>query len=134
MIPATQATEEVSTRSAREILIVDDSPPVTRALAKLLSSRGLKPLVCINATEALAQSEQSTPAAAVIDIHLPDMSGLDLTQQLRARFGDSVPIIIVSGDGSREVLNSLSQVGATYFFSKPVSVQVLVEKLEGLLE
>ncbi|HEY1685474.1 MAG TPA: response regulator, partial [Tepidisphaeraceae bacterium] len=74
-----------------------------------------------------------TPDAAVIDIHLPDLSGLILSQQLRAHFGERTPIIVVSGDGSQEVLNSLSQVGATYFFSKPVNARALVEKLQDLL-
>jgi FixJ family two-component response regulator len=132
MSPAVQLTEGVSAYAGHKILIVDDSQAVTRALSKLLSGRGMKPIPCLSATEAIAQADQFNPAAAVIDIHLPDLSGLILSQQLRARFGE-MPIIVVSGDGSREVLSSLAHVGVTYFFSKPVNAQALVEKLEGLL-
>lgn len=134
MSPAVNSTKKVSFATGQEILIVEDTPPVARAMAKLLSSNGMRPTVCSSATQALMHIEHQKPAAAVIDIHLPDLSGLILSQQLRSRLGPRTPIIVVSGDGSQEVLNSLAQVGATYFFSKPVNARALVEKLQGLLQ
>ena len=131
-----QAAEPVSEKRGCElsILIVDDNHAVTRALAKVISRHGMKPIPCLSAAEALQQTKDNPPAAAVVDIHLPDLSGLILTQQLRIRMGDQAPIIILSGDGSREVLSSLPHVGATYFFSKPVNTSALVDQLQRLLE
>jgi FixJ family two-component response regulator len=134
MISTAESTQEVSAPSGLPVLIVDDNQAVTRALAKLLARHGMKPIACVNAAEAMTQIEQLVPAAAVVDIHLPDLSGLILSQRLRDRFGPRMPIIIVSGDGSREVLGSLARVGATHFFSKPVSAQMLVERLRQLLK
>jgi len=57
------------------------------------------------------------------------MNGLVVAQKLRERIGPSGTIIILSGDTSLETLNSLPHVGATYFFSKPVSASKLVERL-----
>jgi FixJ family two-component response regulator len=48
---------------------------------------------------------------------------------LRDLLGPDVPIIVLSGDTSMPMLNSLPHVGATYFFSKPVNAQQLVERL-----
>jgi two-component system KDP operon response regulator KdpE len=115
------------------ILIVDDNAAVTRALAVLVRNAGYEPITSLTAAEALAFTKDTTPAAAVVDIHLPDMSGLILAQKLRDRFGETTPIIVVSGDTSMETLNSLPHVGATYFFSKPISSAMLIEQLRKLL-
>ena len=65
---------------------------------------------------------------AVVDIHLPDMNGLVVSQKFRERLGPHAPIIVLSGDTSMETLNSLPHVGATYFFSKPVNSGQLLER------
>jgi DNA-binding response OmpR family regulator len=115
------------------ILIVDDNANVTRALTSFLSGAGYRPIGCHSGAEALARLDSDTPAAAVVDIHLPDISGLILAQKLRDRLGPAMPIIIVSGDTSMETLNSLPHVGATYFFSKPLSATMLLQQLRTLL-
>ena len=68
----------------------------------------------------------------MVDIHLPDISGLVLSSKLRERFGPGRPIIILSGDASMENLRSLSHVGATYFISKPFNSQHLIDRLREL--
>ena len=118
--------------STQTVIIVDDNQAITTALSLLLRTAGFEPIGCLCGQEALDASADATPAAAVIDIHLPDMNGLVLAQKLRARFGPETPIIIVSGDTSRETLGSLPHVGATYFFSKPVNPTALVEELKRL--
>jgi CheY-like chemotaxis protein len=118
----------------RNILIVEDSPGVARSLASLLKKAGYQAEICLRGQEALDRVQQKpAPDAALVDIHLPDISGLVLSQQLRERLGPGAPIIIVSGDTSMENLNSLPQVGATYFFSKPLKSSLLLERLEELL-
>jgi len=116
----------------REILVVDDNVNVSRALGELLFRGGFVPVVCTNGTEAIAYLGQAVPAAAIIDVHLPDVSGLVLTQFLRERYGPEVPVIILSGDTSMDNLNALPLVGATYFYSKPVRGSELVERIRGL--
>ncbi len=116
-----------------KILIVDDNQNVTRALVGLVESAGYSGVGCHSGNDALAFAEAQPPAAAVVDVHLPDISGLILAQKLRQRLGPAMPIIIVSGDTSMETLNSLSHVGATYFFSKPLSSALLLKELRRLL-
>ena len=116
-----------------KILIVDDHLPVTKALARLMKNAGYDPIPFNGAAEALTWIETSKPDAAVLDIHLPDMNGLLLAQKMRQRLGNEIPIIVVSGDTSMETLNSLPHVGATYFFSKPLSSASLIEQLRKLL-
>ena len=87
--------------------------------------------VCFHsAGPALEYAQQEIPAAAVIDIHLPDGSGLDLIRQLRPHWGDDLPIVILSGDTSIETLRQFPELGATYFFSKPANAARLLDHLK----
>src|SRR3954469_18824735 len=115
--------------SAPIILVVDDSPPTAKALARVLASAGYGTTVPHSGSEPLDHAKAVGFAAAVLEIHLGDIGGLVVAQKLRERIGPSGTIIILSGDTSLETLNSLPHVGATYFFSKPVSASKLVERL-----
>lgn len=117
----------------RQILVVDDNQAMTASLASLLASDGFAVTAVTNATDALAFIQDNHPIAAIIDIHLPDLSGLILSQIVRQHVGQTTPIIIVSGDASMETLNSLPHVGATYFFSKPVNPPMLLDRLHDLV-
>ena len=117
-------------RDARPcVLVVDDNEAVAHALARLLSSEGWRVSISYNGMDALKQIECEMLAAAVIDIHLPDISGLVLSAKLRQQYGPKLPIIVLSGDTSMENIRSLSHVGATYFISKPFNSEHLVERL-----
>ncbi len=121
------------TRQPREILIVDDSMPTARALAELLLREGFEVAAYTNGSDAMHYLNVGKPAAAVVDIHLPDVNGLALSQHIRSQYGPDLPIIVISGDASMSNINSLSVVGATYFFSKPVKSQDLIKCLRDLL-
>lgn len=119
--------------SQGEVLVVEDNFSVAKALSGVLRGAGFDATPVHNASAALEHCRTAAPCAAVIDIHLPDFNGLLLAQKLRDRLGAATPIIIVSGDTSMETIKSLSQVGATYFFSKPVNAKALVAQLKELL-
>jgi DNA-binding response OmpR family regulator len=112
------------------ILVVDDNADVNRALGTLLRKEGFEPITFQAGIPALQFAHRDEFDAALIDIHLPDMSGLDLARDLRDRFGNDLPIIVVSGDNSIETLRALPKVGATYFFAKPVNPTILISRLK----
>ena len=116
------------------ILVVDDNETVARALRLLLGDAGYEVASFTSGLAALRYAEGDRPAAALIDIHLPDISGLVLTRRLRERLGNDVPLIVLSGDTSMETLNSLPHVGATYFFPKPLQTYQLIERLKEWLK
>ncbi len=116
-----------------KILIVDDNVVTARSLAKVLAGTGHDISVAHRGSEAIDAARRGDIKAALVDIHLPDLNGLVVTQKIREILGPATPIIIVSGDTSMEVINALPHVGATYFFSKPLSVPYLLERLKGWL-
>lgn len=120
--------------AARHILIVDDNQTVTAALSTLLGKAGYTVTAFETGLAGLRHAAEQKPDAAVIDIHLPDLNGLVLTQRLREILGPQTPIIILSGDTSMQTINSLPHVGATYFFPKPMQAAQLIDRLKELLD
>jgi DNA-binding response OmpR family regulator len=136
---ATAATMAHATAiGARPILVVEDHRIIADAMARVLRNDGYAPTVWHNGTEALdwvqsLNGAKGSIAAAILDIHLPDLHGLVLSSKLRELLGPTVPIIVVSGDTSMENLRSLPHVGATYFFPKPLNPAKLLERLRECL-
>jgi two-component system response regulator MprA len=120
-------------RAPRKILIVDDDVVTARAIRTVLTGAGFDTKLCHAGGDAIAQLDGFVPDAAMVDVHLKDLNGLVLAQQLRQRLAPDVPIIMVSGDTSMETLNSLPHVGASYFFSKPLNPEMLVNRLREWL-
>jgi DNA-binding response OmpR family regulator len=127
--PVAQHPGMAGTTHTKSILIIDDSHLITKALRSILAQAGFSVDAFNAGLEALRYAADSPPDAAIIDVHLPDISGLVLTQRLRDLLGPQIPLIILSGDTSMETINSLPHVGATYFFPKPVQGAHLVERL-----
>ena len=114
------------------ILVVDDDSLVVRALQNILRREGFATIGCLTGTDALSKCAAGVQAA-VVDIHLPDMNGLALSQQLRETLGPTAPIIIFSGDTSMDTLRALPHAKATYFCSKPVNTSILIGQLKEWL-
>ena len=118
---------------APTILIVDDHVATAKSLSVLLRSAGYLTEIVHSGAAALAKVAVSKPNAAMIDIHLPDLNGLILSQKLREKMGPDAPLILLSGDTSMETINALPHVGATYFVSKPIHSSSLLELVKHWL-
>ena len=133
-VVAQDATESSGPVAPPRILIIDDSQPTAAALAAVLRRADYRTAVAHRGKDGIEQARAGSFAAAVVDIHLPDLSGLVVSQKLRELLGPHTPIIVLSGDTSMTTLNSLPHVGATYFFSKPVNAGYLLERLREWIE
>jgi two-component system OmpR family response regulator len=119
--------------TAVPILVVEDEPDIARMLTVAMHNEGYAVHAVHTGKDALAFATAHPIAAVICDIHLPDTHGLMLSQQLRAAVGPTPPILILSGDSSMSVINSLSQAGATYYFRKPVDIRQLLDRISELL-
>jgi DNA-binding response OmpR family regulator len=117
----------------QDVLIVDDDARAAGALAMLLTQAGYRTSVAHNGHDAMCHAKGQPISAAIVDVHLPDLNGLVLSMNLRELLGNAAPIFVVSGDTSMETINSLSHVGATYFFAKPLSPAHVIERLRDCL-
>lgn len=115
------------------VLIVDDHQTVTKALSAVIQRSGFQTITFNNGRAAIDHVKTNPVDAVILDIHMPDISGLVVSQILRTELGPNVPIIILSGDVSMETINSLPHVGATYFLSKPIKADQIITHLQRLL-
>ena len=107
-----------------KILVVDDDRSIRWALSEALRSWCFVPIEAGTVAEALAQFSAELPAAALLDIDLPDGSGLDVLRQIKEERPDSIVIMIT---GNVQVDNTISALrgGAYDFIGKPISLEEL---------
>lgn len=115
----------------RRILIVDDEPNIGRSLQMILEREGYSVTVCHSAAGFRAHSGR--PDAYLLDVKLPDGSGIDLLRELRAR-GASAPVIMISGHGTISDAVEATRAGAYDFLEKPLSRDKVLLGLKNALE
>lgn len=115
----------VSLKNANEkILVVDDDEAIRWTLSEALRTWSFVPIEAGTVAEALAQFNGESPAAVLLDIDLPDGSGLDVLRQIKQEQPESIVIMIT---GNVKIDNTISALrgGAYDFISKPISLEEL---------
>jgi len=117
------------------IIVADDHIANRMVLQRLLQKAGHR-VVCVEGGEEVLNALSSSDYDAVItDLHMPDVSGLDLLRQLRvmeAGSGRRTPVLILSADVTTESIQACEQAGARAFLSKPVSTTRLLDTLADI--
>ena len=108
------------------VFIVDDDASVREALSSLVRSIGLQVETFSSAGEFLRQSNSDAPCCLVLDVRLPDLSGLALQRELAAK-KNGIPIIFITGHGDIPMSVRAMKAGASEFLTKPFSEQDLLE-------
>jgi RNA polymerase sigma factor (sigma-70 family) len=111
------------------VFVVDDDDSVRDALSSLLRSVGRRVQTFASASEFLARPPADAPACVVLDIGLPDLSGLELQHVLGQR-GDPLPIIFITGHGDVPMSVKAMKAGAIEFLSKPFLENDLLAAIE----
>jgi len=101
------------------VFIVDDDPRIRQALIELLESHGLRAVGYASAGEYVKAEKPDLPASLVLDVHLPDINGLDLQKQISD--GEHPPIIFITGYGDIPSTVQAIKHGAVDFLTKPFS-------------
>jgi FixJ family two-component response regulator len=114
------------------VYVVDDDPRVREALTDLLSSASFNAVAFGSVAEYLMQSRPELPGCLVLDVHLPDINGLDFQKQLAAT--DHVPIVFITGHGDIPTSVRAMKAGALDFLTKPVSDEVLLQAVDAAIE
>jgi two-component system response regulator FixJ len=115
------------------VYVVDDDDGMRRALDTLLSTVGYKTAVFSRPSEFLANFKTDTPGCLVLDIRMPDMSGLEVQQHLN-RMGSMLPIIFITGHGDVPMAVQAMKEGAVDFIQKPFRDQDLLDRINHALK
>lgn len=113
--------------AAALVYVVDDDPSVRRALTRLIRTAGHEVEAYGSAREFLEHAcGERTPACVVLDVQLPDLSGLALQRELDAR----LPIVFLTGHGDIAMTVGAIKAGATDFLTKPVRDDDLLRAID----
>ena len=100
------------------VFVVDDDPSVREALDSLLRSAGLQVETFANARDFLRHQRPERPCCLVLDVRLPDASGLDLQKELACQ-ENAAPIVFITGHGDIPMSVRAMKAGAVEFLTKP---------------
>jgi two-component system, response regulator PdtaR len=115
----------------RLILVVDDDKLLAEFICEILRHAGYDTMQAHTADEALKQISEREPDLAMLDIHMPGMSGLELAKQLNRN--TSVPFMFLSGRGDNDAAKEAAAHGAVGFVVKPVDEQHLMPAFRASL-
>jgi two-component system KDP operon response regulator KdpE len=111
------------------ILLVDDEVALLRTLSMNLRARGYEVLTAENGEDALASVRRAFPDVVILDLGLPDLSGVEVLRQLRG--WSAVPVIVLSArHGSDDKVEALD-IGADDYVTKPFGIDELLARLRA---
>lgn len=113
------------------VLLVDDEIEFVTTLAERLSLRGITVRTAISGEEALRMIEAEQPQAVVLDVRMPDISGMVVLQQIKARY-PRIQVLLLSAHGSTRDGMEGMRLGALDYLIKPVNIDELVLKLSSI--
>jgi two-component system, OmpR family, response regulator RegX3 len=115
----------------RTVLLVEDEESITAPLSEALTREGFEPVVAGTAAEALELAASRSPDLVLLDLGLPDASGLDVCRELRSR--STVPIIMVTARGEEMDRVVGLEVGADDYVVKPFSAREVIARIRAVL-
>ena len=111
------------------VFLVDDDDAVRDALATLLGTVGLTVRGYASPVAFLSEFDRQASGCLILDVRMPQVSGLHLQETLRAE-GTDLPVIIVTGHGDIDLCRRAFQQGAIEFLTKPVDEQDLLDAVQ----
>jgi two-component system KDP operon response regulator KdpE len=113
------------------ILVCDDEPQILRALKVILRDAGYEAVLASSGEEALDRAAVKPPEAAILDLMLPDIDGVELTRRLRE--WSQMPIVVLSAVGEEDRKVEALAAGADDYVTKPFGPRELIARLQAAL-
>jgi FixJ family two-component response regulator len=115
------------------VFAIDDDASMREALSRLFRSIGMRAQIFASAQDFLIFKRPDAPGCLVLDVRLPELSGLDLQRQLAAA-DFAIPIIFITGHGDIPMSVQAMKAGAVEFLTKPFRDQELLDAIHQAIE
>jgi FixJ family two-component response regulator len=110
------------------VVVVDDDISVRESLELLIENEGWHPALFESAQAFLARLPTLVPSCLILDVNLPDLSGLDIQQRISAE-KSSTPIIFITGYGDIPMSVRAMKAGAAEFLTKPLDDEIVIQAI-----
>jgi len=117
----------------RKVLIVDDEKLVRWSLTQKCAEYGFQSLEAPGGEEALRLAAAETPDVILLDVHLPDQSGIEVLEKLK-QAGDTSAVIMMTADPQLEEVKAALRLGAYDFITKPINFEELSVTVQNAAE
>lgn len=117
--------------SSKLILVIEDEADTAEMFAKMLGLSGYEVIKILNSSEAIQVIQNKRPDAILLDLMMPEVTGLDILRTIKQNSTLSdIPIIVISAKQLPEDIKSGFEAGASEYLTKPVTFQILQSTLE----
>lgn len=118
---------------ASSVLIADDDEDIRALVSTVLTKAGFRAEAVGGGCSALAAAERDGAEVYVLDVRMPDMSGLEVCRRLKASSDAPCLILLISAESSHEDVAAAYAAGCDDYLSKPFSPRELVHRVDQLL-
>ena len=119
----------------KKILVVEDEPDTAEMFAEMLRLRGYRVFKSFGSGSAMRQLGLEKPDAVVLDVMMPDISGLEVLYYMRREPAlENIPVIVVSAKGLLSDIRIGMDAGAALYLTKPVAYSELIRAVEGAIQ
>ena len=117
------------------VLVVDNEKGLLILFSSLVQRMGYEVLQAESGMAALAILEQQTPDLMILDINMPEVTGLDLLEFMRRRADiKDLPVVMLSTEASDVMIDRATELGADAYVSKPVTIEELERAMQEAFE
>lgn len=116
------------------VLIVDDSPMITQVVASVIAGMGHHAVEASDGQSALITAETLPPDLVFLDLHMPEMNGLQMLERMRSDPNlAKVPVVILTSSRDTETMAKVARFGVSDYISKPARPNRIREKVKKYL-
>ena len=116
-----------------KILAIDDQPLVILPIQKRLTALGYSVLVETNALKVMSLVDSFHPDLVVLDINMPELSGLELISEIQRKSNHSIPIVVLSGNIDDDMIVKCFDLGVKDYMKKPLSLNEICARIKMLV-
>ena len=124
----------MDTDARATILCVDDDGLFLNAVTRALARKGYHVIPCETPQRALEALSRGRPDAAIVDVMMPGMDGLELTERIQRLSKAQVPVILLSAAGGDAAVGRGMRSGARFYLTKPCPMEHVFSAVEAVLD
>ncbi len=118
----------------KTVMIIEDEPDAAELFAEMMRLNGYRVLKTYSGTPAMALLAEEKPDLIILDIVMPDVSGIEVLHYVRAHAElASTPVVVVSARATPSDITAGIQAGASVYLTKPVGYTDLKDAVDGLV-